>query len=149
MNSRIKRFAATGAIAVALPVGMLATTATSASAQTGMTIKNPATGLCLEADNSPFDVNAVFARGCNGAAGQSWTVSLPGTVMNVGNGGCLEARWDGPVVTSMCDDANPFQQWRASGDGLRNLVTGRCLQVFDDGFVATQECNSGQQWTIS
>lgn len=147
MNKTIKRLAATGVVAVTLPAGLLATTATSASAQAGMHVKNSATNLCLEANL----YNNVFGNECNGGFDQSWQVDLPGTLRNEGNNNCLEGTPYGFVFTATCDDTNPYQVWRPFGPALQNFRTGLCLQVDNNGNVSTRPCypfNPYQEWEI-
>lgn len=89
------------------------------------------TGKCVDVKNNiPISGNPVQLWGCNGTAGQQWTVATDGTIRAFGK--CLDIAGNGAADFTKVQlwDCNGVggQQWRVRSDGsLFNPQSGRCL----------------------
>ncbi len=147
-KSKVRLGAVLAATTMAIAGGMIMNSMVSAHAQSaGASIKNLATGQCLEGDSS----GAVFLSDCTGADAQKWSsaaadadgsltftnTALPDRVLfnnDVGVG--LEAA-----------NGTLGQKWTFSNSELRNAVVGNCL----DSALAFTQCNGSdsQKWDIN
>jgi hypothetical protein len=95
-------------------------------------------GLCLDAGAA-----SVRLRGCNGTGGQSWTLTVDGTVQALGR--CLQPA-GGTVRLRDCD-GGPAQAWRPGPAGaLANRASGQCLST--PARVAACDRSARQRWTL-
>ncbi|MFF9691313.1 ricin-type beta-trefoil lectin domain protein [Streptomyces sp. NPDC014623] len=108
-----------------------------------------------------------FISGLAAALGASAVLlAVPGTanaavgaqLMNEETRLCLDSDMQGNVYTKGCDEEmqNAYQQWRiqianpaAVTDALRNVMTGKCLEVDDGDGVSAQPCNYGKKQQFS
>jgi Ricin-type beta-trefoil lectin domain len=78
-------------------------------------------GLCLSASSGD---DSVRLSGCDGSAGQSWTLATDGTLRALG--GCVQG--SGSMVRLRGCNAGPAQQWRPGAAlSLVNIASANCL----------------------
>ena len=103
------------------------------------------------------DRTPVQLYGCNGTAGQQWTVPGDGTVTALGK--CLDVTAGGTVNGTLVQlyscNGTGAQQWQSQADGsVLNPQSGRCLDDTGFGGAGTQleiwDCNGGanQKWIL-
>jgi ricin-type beta-trefoil lectin protein len=148
-------------IAIAASVVLGSATSASASVATGYTVKNVATGDCLDSNGSAYD------NSCNSGGYQLWSVSDPGngqTIVDRATYYCLDSNnlgnGTGQVYTLPCNGGSN-QQWNVTMSGniarFQDVATGLCLDNYPDSSAIggaalyTHDCNSGtyQEWAIT
>ena len=106
-------------------------------------------GLCLSASG---DEDRVRLSGCDGSAGQSWTLATDGTLRALGQ--CLQG--SGSIVRLRSCNAGLAQQWRAgAAQSVVNSASANCLGDPQAGtssgtVQAAAPCNQSdaQRWTL-
>ena len=107
-------------------------------------------GLCLTASE---DEDSVRLSGCDGSAGQSWTLATDGTLRALGQ--CVQG--SGSMVRLRGCNAGPAQQWRAgAAQSLVNSASAYCLGDPRDGTssgtvlrAAACDQSDAQRWILS
>jgi hypothetical protein len=144
------------------------TPATVAPGGTG-TIRNVATGLCVDSDTTPvMALNGTpsgghaFSSACNAAGTQQWSegplLSLDSPraddmyrLVNRRTGFCLDSNEQG-IYTLPCLDPDAYQVWQRVRTGpttvaYRNQAANRCLSVSKtDSTLRTESCPTGTTW---
>ncbi|MFI9011428.1 RICIN domain-containing protein [Actinosynnema sp. NPDC053489] len=162
MTFGIARKLLTLAASIAL-CGSLIGFAGTASAQSGVTIRNGGNARCLDADLGTIgtDGTKVQLWECHGDDNQLWTFEPHGLIRNNQSGRCLDAELAGTphngtkVQLWTCHgDENQVWDYDADRQVLVNYLSGRCLQA-DPGTangtgVSLRDCQdrADQRWSF-
>jgi Ricin-type beta-trefoil lectin domain len=132
----------TAAAAAPMPASHVASPAIGGT----VTLRDLATGFCLDSNTS----RNVYTGPCNGGSFQKWVVGRGTTLKDLATGFCLDSNTSRNVYTGPCNGGN-FQNWNVSPGNtvtIRDVSTGFCLDSNTSRNVYTGPCNGGsfQKW---